>query len=322
MRRGGGGGGGSSREWLKALAGAALLLLAPGRALADAPAAAPAPRTAAPVAPVAATAPRPAIWLLEDEDTRIYLFGTTHIFPQGTSWRSPRLDAAVREADELVTEISDEEQIDEERTALGMFMGKSVPILSRVSQAHRERLAQLIEATGLPLETWDMLHSWAAALTLYDIFTEQALREAKLSGAEIELRREFRRAGKRLDAVETSEIQMGIFGTLSRPGQRAFLETMIDDLTAPPTEREPQFDGMGAWTSGNVEALARETEGLQPELYDALLTRRNRNWTEWLARRLDRPGTVLFAVGAGHLAGRDSVQAMLAARGLQARRIE
>ncbi|HEY0114242.1 MAG TPA: TraB/GumN family protein, partial [Allosphingosinicella sp.] len=44
--------------------------------------------------------------------------------------------------------------------------------------------------------------------------------------------------------------------------------------------------------------------------------------TGWLAQRMERPGTVLFAVGAGHLAGRDSVQSMLAARGIQARRID
>jgi uncharacterized protein YbaP (TraB family) len=317
MRRGGGG---SVREWLKALAGAALLLLAPGRALADAPAAAAAARSAAPAA--AAAAPRPAIWLLEDEDTKIYLFGTTHVFPKGTSWRSPRLNAAIREADELVTEISDEEKVDEERIALGMFMGKSVPILSRVSEGHRERLAQLIEATGLPMETWDMMHSWAAAILLHDIFMQEARDAAALSGAEIELREEFRRAGKRMGAVETAELQMGVFRSLSRPGQRAFLETTVDDLTTPPAEGEAQGDGMGAWTSGDVEALAREMEALQPELYDALLTRRNRNWTEWLAQRLERPGTVLFAVGAGHLTGRDSVQTMLAARGLTTRRID
>ncbi|HEX9932043.1 MAG TPA: TraB/GumN family protein [Allosphingosinicella sp.] len=304
----------SVRDWAKALAGAALLLLVPERVLADAPA--PAPASAA------AATPRPAIWLLEDEDTKIYLFGTTHIFPRGLSWRSPQLEAAIREADELVTEIPADEKVDEERLASGMFMGKSVPILSRVSPAHRERLEQLIEASGLPADAWDMMHSWAAGMLLYEMFMARAGDEAELSGAEIELRDEFRRAGKAMSAVETGEFQLGIFRSLSLPAQRAFLESTIDDLTAPPAPDATADDGTREWTSGNVEALAREMEALQPELYEALLTRRNRNWTEWLERRLERPGTVLFAVGAGHLAGRDSVQAMLAARGLEARRID
>ncbi|HEX8064372.1 MAG TPA: TraB/GumN family protein [Allosphingosinicella sp.] len=50
--------------------------------------------------------------------------------------------------------------------------------------------------------------------------------------------------------------------------------------------------------------------------------RRNAAWTQWLEERLKKPGTLLFAVGAGHLAGRESVQAMLAKRGLSVKRID
>ncbi len=53
-----------------------------------------------------------------------------------------------------------------------------------------------------------------------------------------------------------------------------------------------------------------------------LVRRRNAAWTLWLEERLKKPGTLLFAVGAGHLAGRESVQAMLAKRGLQVKRID
>jgi hypothetical protein len=53
-----------------------------------------------------------------------------------------------------------------------------------------------------------------------------------------------------------------------------------------------------------------------------LLTRRNARWAEWIDARLDRPGTVFLAVGAGHLAGRDSVQAMLEKRGIKAKRVQ
>ncbi len=134
-------------RWTKALAGAALLLAqAPG--LAEAPAA------------NAAAAPRPAIWLLEDADTRIYLFGTTHMFERGLAWRSPRLDAIVREADELVTETGGTEaELDPDAIGRSMLMSKSVPILSRVSEAHRPRLQSIIDASGLPVEMWDEMHS-------------------------------------------------------------------------------------------------------------------------------------------------------------------
>ena len=52
-----------------------------------------------------------------------------------------------------------------------------------------------------------------------------------------------------------------------------------------------------------------------------LLVDRNRNWAQWIKQRMTKPGTVFIAVGAGHLAGPDSVQAQLAKLGLKAERV-
>ena len=57
-------------------------------------------------------------------------------------------------------------------------------------------------------------------------------------------------------------------------------------------------------------------------LMERLLWQRNRAWADWMAKRLDTPGTVFVAVGAGHLAGPRSVQADLAAKGLRVRRVQ
>ena len=103
--------------------------------------------------------------------------------------------------------------------------------------------------------------------------------------------------------------------------QRRFLEATVTGGDAPPPEAErPSSDA--DWVNGNVEAIAAEMATMPSEIYEPLFTRRNRNWTQWLVRRMARPGTVLFAVGAGHLAGPDSVQRMLAERGIAARRID
>jgi uncharacterized protein YbaP (TraB family) len=61
---------------------------------------------------------------------------------------------------------------------------------------------------------------------------------------------------------------------------------------------------------------------MSPELKTALMTRRNAAWAEWLALRMEKPGTAFVAVGAGHLVGEDSVQAMLRKKGLKAKRVQ
>jgi uncharacterized protein YbaP (TraB family) len=52
-----------------------------------------------------------------------------------------------------------------------------------------------------------------------------------------------------------------------------------------------------------------------------LLVDRNARWAQWIKQRMARPGTVFVAVGAGHLAGPDSVQAHLAKLGVKAERV-
>jgi hypothetical protein len=309
-----------------------LLALLAGIGLAAAPLAAgptkppaPAERRSAPVPAAPAAEPRPAIWLLEDADTRIYLFGTTHIFERGFRWRSPRLDRVIREADELVLETADEETVDDEAMMRSMFMDKPVPILERVSPDRREALHALIERSGLPIEMWDQMHSFAAgfmlvAVQMNEVVEEGAQFDTRVSGAEVELREAFREMGRPISAVESTEMQMGFFRDMSAEGQRSFLDMMVDASSVP--YEESGLSGDAAWASGNLAQIESEFEGMPREVYDVLLTRRNRNWTEWLARRLERPGTVLFAVGVGHLVGPDSVQNMLAARGLTARRID
>lgn len=87
-----------------------------------------------------------------------------------------------------------------------------------------------------------------------------------------------------------------------------------------------QFNQMlTAWTRGDVNGIAKTFNAdmaSTPAMLDALLKRRNRNWTQWIERRLETPGTVMMAVGAGHLAGQDSVLSMLEKSGRQVRRLQ
>ena len=57
-------------------------------------------------------------------------------------------------------------------------------------------------------------------------------------------------------------------------------------------------------------------------LAEALLYNRNEKWAGWVDDRMDRPGTVFIAVGAGHLAGERSVQDFLGERGFTVTRVQ
>jgi uncharacterized protein YbaP (TraB family) len=58
-----------------------------------------------------------------------------------------------------------------------------------------------------------------------------------------------------------------------------------------------------------------------PKLYKVLLIDRNRAFADGIVKRLKGRGTAFVAVGAGHLAGPDGIQALLARRGIKVRRL-
>jgi uncharacterized protein YbaP (TraB family) len=58
-----------------------------------------------------------------------------------------------------------------------------------------------------------------------------------------------------------------------------------------------------------------------PETYRMMFTERNARWADWIRARMQTPGTVFVAVGAGHLAGKDSVLVRLAELGIASQRV-
>lgn len=276
--------------------------------------------------PAAPPSPRPALWLLADEDTKIYLFGTVHILPPDLEWRSAAIDGVIEEADELVLEMTESDALASmDSLHDGVLLGKDVPLTQRVSPDRRQALRSLLERTGLPVESFDGLQTWVAAMVIGMAANMAPGDWAKaqgqpLSGVEEVLEAEFSRRRRPISAVETPQMQVGFFSGLPHPVQRRLLEQTIDAVVASGgTQANP---AEAQWLVGDVDGIAAEIEVLPPELFAVLLTQRNRAWTQWLIDRLERPGTILFAVGAGHLAGRDSVQSMLEGRGLSVTRLE
>ncbi|HEY0014201.1 MAG TPA: TraB/GumN family protein [Allosphingosinicella sp.] len=272
--------------------------------------------------PAASGAARPALWQLADADTTIYLFGTIHALPEGVEWRSPALDQAMAASNELVTEIDlrDAMAIAGAFTRLGLSPGLP-PVVERVPENKRAALRTAIAASPVPEAVLNRMETWAAAVTLAQVLFQSAGLDAE-RGVERVLTPDFTRRGATLSALETADEQLGFFDGLPEEAQRAFLVGVLES----PEDVRTQFDAMlRAWRSGDTRAIGRtfnEEETMSADLRRILLTQRNARWAEWLQRRLERPGTVFVAVGAGHLAGDDSVQDFLQQRGLRARRVQ
>lgn len=266
----------------------------------------------------------PAMWKVADHDTTIYLFGTIHLLPKETSWRSPAFDQAAAGSDTLVVETVIDEKNPQATMGALFKLATSPglpPLLDRVPANKRDALATMVAKSGIPAEILNRVETWAAAFMLLGV-QFQGLGLDSGSGVETVLKKQFEEGGKPIGQLETNTEQLGFFDRLSEDAQRKFLLSVLDDTGS----MKEQYGGMlDAWTRGDVKAIGDSFNrdlAEAAELKDALLVRRNANWAKWVKGRLDQPGSVLVAVGAGHLAGDQSVQAMLEKDGVKVTRIQ
>ncbi|APE28721.1 TraB/GumN family protein [Aurantiacibacter gangjinensis] len=280
--------------------------------------------------------PSPAIWRLADEDTTIYMFGTIHVLPEGFRWRSPEFDAIVEEAETLVVETSDADSfsmLNAVHPKVNRLTTSSGSISASLSVANQQRWREFIETTGAPFTMVDQMPVLVALLSYALTPVEDG--SSFEFGVETVLERAFAEAGKPVESIEN-------FGHVYYQIVREPREPLIADLERQLTQWggkdaaglfDPSTDNPTgdeywsmehAWARGEVQDdfdLGFGQGAVGEAFHDILIVRRNREWAEWLEERLEQPGTILLAVGAGHFEGSDSVLRFLVDRGIPAERI-
>jgi uncharacterized protein YbaP (TraB family) len=270
-------------------------------------------------------AARPALWQVSDADTTIYLFGTIHLLPENFQWRTAKFDQAVASSQQLIIETivddKDPTKIMSAMASLAFNTPNLPPLIDRVQPAKRAALAAAVKKSGFPPPALDRMETWAAAFILLGN-QYRAMNLKGEEGVEAVLRSSFSTAGKPIGELETNVQQLGFFDALPERAQVALLEGAIDNSQT----ADQEFTGMlKAWSNGDVAGIGRTFDrdlAGSPELAHALIRQRNANWSSWIEQRMTQPGAVMIAVGAGHLAGGDSVIAMLQKDGYRIRRVQ
>ncbi len=263
----------------------------------------------------------PALWKVADDDTTIYLFGTVHIMPKEIQWYDAEIAEALAASDTVVTELKMDPASEAAMQQLAMQQGMftdGTTLRSLLSEEQVTAYEAALAGLGVPAAAFDGFEPWMAGLTLSMLPVMQQGYDLE-SGVDNVI---LGKAGEKpADALETAEFQLGLFDGLPQEKQVEFL---MEAVEAVPSAKETIDAMVAEWVEGDADGLAVVmNENLDdPELAEALLYTRNANWADWIATRLDEPGTVFIAVGAGHLAGERSVQDYLAQREIETTRVQ
>jgi uncharacterized protein YbaP (TraB family) len=251
-------------------------------------------------APLAAPAqPGPALWVVSDSDTTIYLFGTFHALDGRAQWFNRGIKAAFDASDVLVLE-----------TLVPEDPAELHAVLSRNSLLEEPKVGDpVISSNKAPSFVASAGQAMAAGRSM-GMSVDQ--------GADAVLRRAANAAGKPVDGLETFDFQLRMFGSLPAPPARAKASPGAGNMSNMLSYMQ------SAWARGDSNTFASVLGNVRmqsPAAYKTLFADRNAHWAGWIAERMQQPGTVFVAVGTGHLIGHDSVQAKLAERGIASARI-
>ena len=274
-------------------------------------------QTAAPAAPAPIQGEGPALWVAKDADSTLYLFGSVHVLRPTTGWASPRVEAAFDSASDIWFEISNP---DDQAAIMPLIqqhgLSPETPLSSRLTPEENAELDAAAQAMGASAAQLQPMKPWLAALSLSVAPLIKAGYDPK-SGVELVLKARAEAAGKPIHGFETIDKQIGILAGLPDDVQLVFLRETLKDYENAATKLDEMVE---AWARGDVATLDRvtitEMKDASPALYQAVLVDRNTDWANQIQTLLEGSGTAFIAVGAAHLTGDDSVQAILQKRGV------
>lgn len=270
-------------------------------------------RAAEPVVPEQAT---PTLWTVERDGKTLYLFGSIHLLPPQTKWMRPEIERAQAVSQVFVFEAP----LDPGGQAMLKFVEEGGKL------ARGQTLKTVLPATlheNMEKAAWEVqypprllapLRPWLAAVYL-ELYAYLQAGFSSYYGVDHVIEKEAKERGAEFAYFETVGEQLGYFAKLNRKTEIAYLKATVRGVLEQPNLPHDLLNG---WAQGKTDELSRLVdEGFKdvPSLRAQLLVARNRKWLPSLRQMIASDKTHFVTVGVGHLVGRDSLVAMLRAKG-------
>ena len=269
-----------------------------------------------------AEAPTPLMWVIKDADSTIYLFGSIHLMKPGTEWQVGQVGDAFARSESLWLELTD---MDDQTKMMGLVrqygFDPSRKVTDGLTPEEIAKIEGILTAKGMSLQQIMPMRKWMLSLVLLQLESAR-LGYDPMTGVDLTLLKLARERQIPISGFETAEDQMKMLAAGSEEEDLISLRQMLSEVGQADNTLDRLFN---AWKHGDEAGLNAEMNKFDaendPALYQRLLVDRNAKWVPQIEQILAGKGTVFVAVGGGHLVGKDSVIAMLKARGITAEKV-
>jgi uncharacterized protein YbaP (TraB family) len=267
----------------------------------------------------------PAMWLAEDDDSKVYLFGSIHVLPEGVRWYTPAIASAFENAEELVIESKADDSSGE--TAISDYIderallpeGQTLDEL--LSPADYARLQELITVLELDEYQVSRMQPWLLRIVLTNEIFERSGMQRTL-GVDNLFEQTALSNDMRISALETPREAMM---TLAEYPLEVQVRQLSESLgkTAGDSENDDFSGLLVSWATGDIDRNARLiAASMSPLTYRNVVVDRNRKWLPRLEGYLSKPQQTMVVVGNAHLVGKGNLIDMLKQRGHTVSRIQ
>ncbi len=241
-----------------------------------------------------------------------YVFGTMHVLCAEDAKLSPNMKKALQESVRVYLEIDmdDREQM---MSSLKYFrMNDGVKLQDLLTTAEYKRIDSALKKSKSPMPL--SMVSRFKPMLIASMLGEQFMDCAKKNGMEMVIMEEAKLLEKEIRGLETIAYQAGLFDSIPYAKQAKDLLQYIDSAETYKKTTMELVKVYKAQDLAKMDSLTRKSDPGMESFMDLLLYRRNRNWVQQMPV-LMREGTMLFAVGAGHLPGQEGVLQLLRDKG-------
>jgi uncharacterized protein YbaP (TraB family) len=246
-----------------------------------------------------------------------YVYGTIHIIGSDDFFLPKGTLSAIDQADELIFEIDMNEMTDitsQMSLLKDVFMKDDLSIKDLLSEADYKVVSDHFEKMGLPLFFFEKMKPMFLTVFASTDFDPSGLQNGSMKSYEFEFFEMANKSSKPVSGLETIAFQMGIFDKIPYKDQATMLVESIKNSDVGGAQFAEMIRVYKAQDIDAMVSMISEDDSGMGEFEDILVDGRNKNWIPIMKEKMAAK-QVFFAVGAGHLGGKNGVINLLKKEG-------